>query len=74
MLRFCLSSIFVQIIILNSYSQVSNLGRFEVNVNKGCVPLFIEVINENVDTSATVIQYDFNYEPNNPIFNPYSNS
>ena len=74
MLRFCLSSIFVQIIILNSYSQVSNLGRFEVNVNKGCVPLFIEVINENVDTSATVIQYDFNYEPNNPIFNPSSNS
>ena len=59
--------IFFPLILL---SQKSNLGRFEINVTKGCSPLFIEIISEDVDSTATVIQYDFDYEVNNPSFNP----
>ena len=42
------------------YSQKSDLGRFTVNINKGCSPLKVEIIDENVDSSVSVIQYDFN--------------
>mgnify|MGYP001160120161 FL=1 len=55
---------------LNLISQKSNLGRFEINVTQGCSPLKIEIVSEDVDSSATVIQYDFNYDINNPSFNP----
>ena len=54
------------------YSQVSDLGRFTVNINKGCSPLNVEIIDENVDSSVSVIQYDFNYSPSGNIFNPSS--
>ena len=59
--------IFFPLILL---SQKSNLGRFEINVTQGCSPLFIEIISEDVDSTATVIQYDFDYDVNNPSFNP----
>ena len=52
------------------YSQKSDLGRFTVNINKGCSPLKVEIIDENVDSSVSVIQYDFNYSPSGNIFNP----
>ena len=53
-----------------SLSQTSDLGRFTVNINKGCVPLQVEIISENVDPSVTVIQYDFDYNLTNNLFNP----
>ena len=53
-----------------SLSQTSDLGRFKVNINKGCVPLQVEIISENVDPSVTVIQYDFDYNLTNNLFNP----
>ena len=52
------------------FSQISDLGRFEVNVTDGCVPLEIQIIDENVDSAVTVIQYDFNYSTSNNVFNP----
>ena len=62
-------------IFINSflYSQISDFGRFEINNIGGCSPIFVEIINENVDSSVTVIQYDFNYSLTTNIFNP-SNS
>ena len=54
------------------YSQVSDLGRFTVNINKGCSPLNVEIIDEDVDSTVSVIQYDFNYSPSGNIFNPSS--
>ena len=32
------------------FSQISDLGRFTVNINKGCSPLKVEIIDENVVT------------------------
>ena len=55
-----------------SYSQTSDLGRFTVNVKSGCIPLEIEVISENIDSSVSVVQYDFNYNTTNNLFNPSS--
>lgn len=52
------------------FSQTSDLGRFSVNIDKGCVPLQIEIISENVDPSVTVVQYDFDYNLTNNLFNP----
>ena len=62
-------------IFINSflYSQISDFGRFEINNIGGCLPILAEIINENVDSSVTVIQYDFNYSLTTNIFNP-SNS
>ena len=53
-----------------SLSQTSDLGRFTVNINKGCIPLQVEIISENIDPSVTVIQYDFDYNLTNNLFNP----
>ena len=53
-----------------SLSQTSDLGRFSVNLKKGCIPLEIEIVSENLDPSVTVIQYDFNYNLTNSLFNP----
>ena len=53
-------------------SQLSNLGRFEVDIIHGCSPLEVQIIDENVDSSVSVIQYDFNYSTSNNIFNPSS--
>ncbi len=72
--RYFLFIILYYLFPFNLISQKSTLGRFEVNVTKGCSPLNIEIINENVDSTATVIQYDFNYDVNNPSFNPSSTS
>ena len=55
-----------------SYSQTSDLGRFTVNVKSGCIPLEIEIISENIDSSVSVVQYDFNYNTTNNLFNPSS--
>ena len=68
-----MNKLFISIILLillslNSYSQKSNLERFEVNLISGCAPLEVQIVDENVDSTATVIQYDFNY--NNLSFNP----
>ena len=70
-----MNKLFISIILLillslNSYSQKSNLERFEVNLISGCTPLEVQIVDENVDSTATVIQYDFNY--NNLSFNPSS--
>ena len=62
------SIILLILLSLNSYSQKSNLERFEVNLISGCAPLEVQIVDENVDSTATVIQYDFNY--NNLSFNP----
>ena len=61
---------FLLLIYSISLSQTSDLGRFKVNINKGCVPLQVEIISENVDPSVTVIQYDFDYNLTNNLFNP----
>ena len=61
---------FLLLIYSVSLSQTSDLGRFTVNINKGCVPLQVEIISENVDPSVTVIQYDFDYNLTNNLFNP----
>ncbi|MFL2996112.1 MAG: T9SS type B sorting domain-containing protein [Cytophagales bacterium] len=61
---------FLLLIYSVSLSQTSDLGRFKVNINKGCVPLQVEIISENVDPSVTVIQYDFDYNLTNNLFNP----
>lgn len=61
---------FLLLIYSVSISQISDLGRFTVNINKGCVPLQVEIISENVDPSVTVIQYDFDYNLTNNLFNP----
>ena len=55
-----------------SYSQTSDLGRFTVNVKRGCIPLEIEIISEDIDSSVSVVQYDFNYNTTNNLFNPSS--
>lgn len=55
-----------------SHSQTSDLGRFTVNVKSGCLPLEIEIISENLDSSVSVVQYDFNYNTTNNLFNPSS--
>ena len=55
-----------------SYSQTSDLGRFSVNFKSGCIPLEIEIISENIDSSVSVVQYDFNYNTTNNLFNPSS--
>lgn len=55
-----------------SYSQTSDLGRFTVNVKSGCLPLEIEITSENLDSSVSVVQYDFNYNTTNNLFNPSS--
>ena len=47
------------------FTQTSDLGRFTVNVKSGCIPLEIEVISENIDSSVSVVQYDFNYNTTN---------
>ena len=70
-----MNKLFISIILLillslNSYSQKSNLERFEVNLISGCAPLEVQIVDENVDSTATVIQYDFNY--NYLSFNPSS--
>ena len=61
---------FLLLIYSVSLSQTSDLGRFTVNINKGCIPLQVEIISENLDPSVTVIQYDFDYNLTNNIFNP----
>ena len=61
---------FLLLIYSVSLSQTSDLGRFKVNINKGCVPLQVQIISENVDPSVTVIQYDFDYNLTNNLFNP----
>lgn len=61
---------FLLLIYSVSLSQTSDLGRFKVNINKGCIPLQVEIISENVDPSVTVIQYDFDYNLTNNLFNP----
>ena len=43
------------------FSQLSDLGRFEINSIGGCLPTNVEIINEYLDSTVTVIQYDFNY-------------
>ena len=55
-----------------SFSQTSELGRFTVNVKNGCLPLEIEIVSENLDTSISVVQYDFDYNQTNNLFNPSS--
>jgi gliding motility-associated-like protein len=55
------------------FSQLSDLGRFEINSIGGCLPTNVEIINEYLDSTVTVIQYDFNYSLSTNIFNP-SNS
>ena len=55
-----------------SYSQTSDLGRFTVNIKSGCLPLEIEITSENLDSSVSVVQYDFNYNTTNNLFNPSS--
>ena len=69
------SIILLILLSLNSYSQKSNLERFEVNLISGCAPLEVQIVDENVDSTATVIQYDFNYNnlSFNPIIEPLSN-
>jgi len=57
----------------SAFSQLSDLGRFEINNIGGCLPTSVEIINEYLDSAATVIQYDFNYSLSTNIFNP-SNS
>ncbi|MEC7878292.1 MAG: gliding motility-associated C-terminal domain-containing protein [Bacteroidota bacterium] len=69
-----LSLILILFSINSLYSQTSNLGRFEVNTIKGCVPLEVEIISENIDSGVTVIQYDFNYSSSSNIFNPSSSN
>ena len=64
------SIILLILLSLNLYSQKSNLERFEVNLISGCAPLEVQIVDEDVDSTATVIQYDFNY--NNLSFNPSS--
>ena len=65
--------IFFLLLIFNySHSQTSDLGRFTVNVKSGCIPLEIEIISENVDSSVSVVQYDFNFNTTNNLFNPSS--
>ena len=54
------------------FTQTSDLGRFTVNVKSGCIPLEIEIISENLDSSVSVVQYDFNYNTTNNLFNPSS--
>ena len=61
---------FLLLIYSVSLSQTSDLGRFTVNINKGCIPLQVEIISENLDPSVTVIQYDFDYNLTNNLFNP----
>ena len=73
-LKMVLSLILILFSINSLYSQTSNLGRFEVNTIKGCVPLEVEIISENIDSGVTVIQYDFNYSSSNNIFNPSSSN
>ena len=51
-------------------AQTSELGRFSVNIKKGCIPLEVEIISENLDSSVNVIQYDFNFNTTNNVFNP----
>ena len=41
-----------------SFSQTSELGRFTVNVKNGCLPLEIEIVSENLDTSISVVLID----------------
>ena len=69
-----LSLILILFSINSLYSQTSNLGRFEVNTIKGCIPLEVEIVSENIDSGVTVIQYDFNYSSSNNIFNPSSSN
>ena len=65
--------IFFLLLIFNySHSQTSDLGRFSVNVKSGCLPLEIEITSENIDSSVSVVQYDFNYNTTNNLFNPSS--
>ena len=64
--------LFFLLIINYSHSQTSDLGRFTVNVKSGCIPLEIEIISENVDSSVSVVQYDFNFNTTNNLFNPSS--
>jgi len=61
---------FFLLIYFVSFSQTSDLGRFSVNIDKGCVPLQVEIISENIDPSVTVVQYDFDYNLTNNLFNP----
>ena len=74
MYRYFFFLIFYNLFPLNLISQKSNLGRFEINEIQGCSPLNIEIVSEDVDSTATVIQYDFYYDINNPTFNPSSYS
>ena len=46
-------------------AQSSELGRFTVNIKKGCIPLEVEIISENIDPSVNVVQYDFNFNTTN---------
>ena len=55
-----------------SFSQTSELGSFTVKVKNGFVPLEIEIVSENLDTSVSVVQYDFDYNQTNNLFNPSS--
>lgn len=53
-------------------AQSSELGRFTVNIKKGCIPLEVEIISENIDPSVNVVQYDFNFNTTNNVFKPSS--
>ena len=48
------------------------MGRFTVNIKKGCIPLEVEIISENIDPSVNVVQYDFNFNTTNNEFKPSS--
>ncbi len=67
-----LFTFFLLLIFNYSHSQTSDLGRFSVNVKSGCLPLEIEITSENIDSSVSVVQYDFNYNTTNNLFNPSS--
>ena len=56
----------------NLFSQLSDLGRFQINYTKGCSPFAVIILKENLDPNVTVVQYDFNYSKTTQIFNPSS--
>jgi len=69
MIKIKLAFVFL-LIYSTSLSQTSNLGRFSINLKQGCIPLEVEIISENLDSSVTVVQYDFDYNLTNSLFNP----
>ncbi len=65
--------IILNLIIVNKmFSQSSELGRFTVNYIKGCIPFEVNIISENLDSTVDVIQYDFDFNTTNNVFNPNS--